>query len=209
MNPCGCTAKHDGRRVVLTGGPGAGKSAVLELARLFFCQHLVTLPEAAGIVFGGRFPRNHRVEIRQAAQRAIYHVQRELEATAALDNAAMLLCDRGTPDGSAYWMGDGDLWSAVGTTPEAELARYHAVILLRTPSAAEAYDQRNPLRIETQDEARAIDAQIAAAWAGHPLVYEIPATTDFLSKAAHALQHLRELMPECCRNSVPPLRWPV
>lgn len=208
MNPCSCTAKHDGRRVVLTGGPGAGKSAVLELARLFFCQHLVTLPEAAGIVFGGRFPRNHRVEIRQAAQRAIYHVQRELEATAALDNAAMLLCDRGTPDGSAYWMGEGDLWSAVGTTQEAELARYHAVILLRTPSVPEAYDQRNPLRIETLDEARAIDAQIAAAWAGHPRVYEIPATTDFLSKAAHALQHLRELMPECCRNSVPPFRWP-
>ncbi len=209
MNPCSCTAAHDSRRVVLTGGPGAGKSAVLELARLFFCRHLVTLPEAAGIVFGGRFPRNHRVEIRQAAQRAIYHVQRELEATAALDNAAMLLCDRGTPDGSAYWMGDGDLWSAVGTTQEAELARYHAVILLRTPSAVEAYDQRNPLRIETQDEARAIDAQIAAAWAKHPLVYEIPATEDFLSKAAHALQHLRELMPECCRNAVPPFRWPV
>lgn len=209
MNPCACSAAHDGRRVVLTGGPGAGKSAVLELARLFFCRHLVTLPEAAGIVFGGRFPRNHRIEIRQAAQRAIYHVQRELEATAALDNAAMLLCDRGTPDGAAYWRGEGDLWSAVGTTQDAELARYHAVILLRTPSAPDAYDQRNPLRIETQDEARAIDTQIAAAWAGHPRVYEIPATADFLTKAAHALQHLRELMPECCHHAVPPFRWPA
>lgn len=208
MNPCSCSAQHDGRRVVLTGGPAAGKSAVLELARLFFCRHLLTLPEAAGIVFGGGFPRNHRLDIRQAAQRAIYHVQRELESTGPVENAAMVLCDRGTPDGAAYWRGDGDLWSAVGTTRDAELARYHAVILLRTPSAPGVYDQRNPLRVETQDEARRIDEQIAATWAGHPRVYEIPATQDFLSKAAHALRHLGELMPECCRHSLPPFRWP-
>ena len=193
---------------MLTGGPAAGKSAVLELARLFFCRHLLTLPEAAGIVFGGRFPRNHREDIRRAAQRAIYHVQRELESTAEVENAAVVLCDRGTPDGSAYWAGDGDLWSAVGSTRETELQRYYGVILLRTPSAPDAYDQRNPLRIETQDEARAIDTKIAAAWAGHPRLYEIPATEDFLTKAAHALLHLRELMPECCRNEVPPFRWP-
>lgn len=193
---------------MLTGGPAAGKSAVLELARLFFCRHLLTLPEAAGIVFGGRFPRNHREDIRRAAQRAIYHVQRELESTAEVENAAVVLCDRGTPDGSAYWAGDGDLWSAVGTSREAELQRYYGVILLRTPSAPDAYDQRNPLRIETQDEARAIDTKIADAWAGHPRLYEIPATEDFLTKAAHALLHLRELMPECCRNEVPPFRWP-
>ena len=209
MSLCQCTEAHDGRRVVLTGGPAAGKSAVLELARLFFCRHLLTLPESASIVFGGRFPRNHRVDIRQASQRAIYHVQRELESTALVENAAMVLCDRGTPDGTAYWLGDGDLWSAVGTTSSAELARYHAVILLRTPSAPHAYDQRNPLRIETQEEARAIDERIAAAWAAHPRVYEIPATEDFLSKAAHALQHLRELLPACCRHSMPPFRWPA
>ena len=78
MNSCPCTATHDGRRVVLTGGPGAGKSAVLELARLFFCEHVRRLPESAGIVFGGHFPRNGRPDIRRAGQRAIYHVQVEL-----------------------------------------------------------------------------------------------------------------------------------
>lgn len=31
MNPCICHARHDRRRIVLTGGPGAGKTAVLEL----------------------------------------------------------------------------------------------------------------------------------------------------------------------------------
>jgi predicted ATPase len=31
--PCECAAVHERRRVVLTGGPGAGKTAVLELIR--------------------------------------------------------------------------------------------------------------------------------------------------------------------------------
>lgn len=53
MKPCDCGDRHVPRRVVLTGGPGAGKTAVLELIRLFFCEHVKTLPEAAGIVFGG------------------------------------------------------------------------------------------------------------------------------------------------------------
>ena len=52
MKPCDCTERHARRRVVLTGGPGAGKTAVLELIRLFFCEHVKTLPESASIVFG-------------------------------------------------------------------------------------------------------------------------------------------------------------
>jgi hypothetical protein len=79
MKPCDCGDRHVPRRVVLTGGPGAGKTAVLELIRLFFCEHVKTLAEAAGIVFGGRFPRSDSPPLRQAAQRAIYHVQRELD----------------------------------------------------------------------------------------------------------------------------------
>ncbi len=209
MNPCECQASHDGRRVVLTGGPGAGKSAVLELARLFFCEHVVTLPEAAGIVFGGRFPRDGRPAIVQAGQCAIYHVQRALETTVEAEHAAMVICDRSTLDSSAYWQGPGDLWSAVGTTREAEMDRYHAAIHLRTPAAPRLYVRNNPLRIETLEQAHALDARIADAWRGHPRYFEIPATPDFLAKAGHALAHLRELIPECCRTRVQPLPWRI
>lgn len=207
MNHCSCTAVHDGRRVVLTGGPSAGKSAVLELARLFFCEHVHMLPEAAGIVFGGRFPRNGRVAIRQGAQQAIYHVQRALEFTEHTENAALVLCDRGTPDGSAYWLGEGSLWETVGTTRDAEHARYHAVIHLRTPRHAHDYNQENPLRTETHDEAQVIDDAIARAWAGHPRYFEVPASEDFLGKAARALALLRDLTPDCCRAQVRPFLW--
>lgn len=54
---CACTELHPPRRIVLTGGPGAGKTAVLEMMRKTLCEHVVVVPESAGIVFGGGFPR--------------------------------------------------------------------------------------------------------------------------------------------------------
>jgi predicted ATPase len=193
--------------VVLTGGPGAGKTAVLELIRLFFCAHVKALPEAAGIIFGGHFPRDHREVVQQAAQRAIYHVQRELEAAASADNPAVVLCDRGTLDGTAYWVGDGDLLSAVGSTRAHELARYDTVIHLRTPTSARAYNHDNPLRLESVEEASAIDGRILDAWHAHPHRIVVDATPDFLSKASHVLALLRDEVPECCRHHVSRFLW--
>lgn len=207
MRPCDCTQHHHSRRIVLTGGPGAGKTAVLELIRLFFCVHVKTLRESAGIVFGGGFPRNTRWELRQAGQRAIYHVQRSLELTTEIEETAVVLCDRGTVDGAAYWEGPGTLWSAVGTTLEAEIARYHAVIHLRTPTTPDAYGQENPLRIESLPEAAEIDTRIAESWSSHPRRYVVEATPDFLTKAARALEILRSEVPDCCRHGVKPFLW--
>jgi predicted ATPase len=207
MKPCDCRERHVPRRVVLTGGPGAGKTAVLELIRLFFCEHVKTLPEAAGIVFGGRFPRSDRPPLRRAAQRAIYHIQRELESVADADNAAVVLCDRGTVDCSAYWTGEGDLFSAVGTTAALELARYDAVIHLRTPTSPRAYNRDNPLRLESIEEAAAIDAHIATHWSVHPRRFVVEPTEDFLHKAAQAMALLRNEVPECCRHHVRRFFW--
>src|ERR1051326_8302380 len=164
MQACGCERRHSGKREVLTGGPGAGKTAVLELIRNSFCQHVVTLPEAAGIVFGGGFPRAADIAVREAAQKAIFHVQRELEAITEAASAALIVCDRGTIDGAAFWpRGEPtSLWTAVGTSLERELARYHTVIHLRTPPLGSGfYNHSNPLRVETEEEAGAIDRRIA------------------------------------------------
>ena len=185
----------------------SGKTAVLELVRLFFSEHVKALPEAAGIVFGGRFPRGDRPPLRQAAQRAIFHIQRELESVAETENAAVVLCDRGTLDCGAYWIGEGDLYSAVGTTRAIELARYDAVIHLRTPTSAQAYNRDNPLRLESIDEAAAIDALIASQWSEHPRRFVVEPTEDFLHKAARALALLREEVPECCRHHVRKFFW--
>lgn len=197
---CDCDQHHDPARVVLTGGPGAGKTAVLELLRATACPHVRILAESAGIVFSGGFPRRNGFDERRAAQRAIFHVQRELEAVEQARDAAILLCDRGTLDGLAYWPGDADdLWTAVHAEPETELQRYAAVIHLRTPDSAHGYDHRNPLRTESAALAAEIDARIAAAWARHPALTTIPASGDFLDKADEALAVIRSLLPECCR----------
>ncbi|MDT8341668.1 MAG: ATP-binding protein [Longimicrobiales bacterium] len=188
--------------MVLTGGPGAGKTAVLEFMRLAFCRHVEILPESAGILFQGGFPRRESGEGLRAVQRAIFHVQRQLEAGVAEANAALVVCDRGTPDGAAYWPGPGALWEAVGTTREAELARYRTVIHLRTPDRESGYNHRNPLRTETVEEALAIDARIAEVWHGHPGYAEVPAAADFLVKARAALELMRQQVPACCRASV-------
>ena len=82
VTTCPCSEPHQRKRIVLTGGPGAGKTAVLELIRQSFCKHVKVLPEAASIIFGGGFPRTKGVLVRQAAQRAIFYVQRELEIAA-------------------------------------------------------------------------------------------------------------------------------
>lgn len=208
MVPCECAATHERRRIVLTGGPGAGKTAVLELIRQAFCSHVKVLPEAASIVFGGGFPREEDRVCKHPSQRAIYYVQRELESAGDGHNPAVVLCDRGTIDGAAYWIdGEEDLWSSVGTTEAHELRRYDAVIHLRTPASDLGYNHQNPLRTESATAAADLDARILAAWSRHPRRFVVKPAPSFLDKASEALAILRGEMPECCkRHVVPALR---
>lgn len=198
---CGCTRSHLTRRVVLTGGPGAGKTAVLEMLAHEVCPHVVISKEAAGILFAGGFPRGREPAMRRAAQRAIYHVQLELETMLAESNAALIVFDRGIVDGSAYWPGPDDFWSAMGTTRAQALARYDAVVHMRSPDGADGYGHQNPLRTETAAEARVIDDRILAAWSGHPHRFIVEPTPNFLTKAERALALIRAQIPDCCSRA--------
>lgn len=199
---CGVAPSGPRRRVVLTGGPGAGKTAALEVVRAHFCQHVGVLPEAASVVFGGGFPRGGSLAARRAAQRAILHVQCELERWADDEGVASLtLCDRGVLDGLAYWPDDPDaLTAAAGLTREAALARYDLVIHLRTPAAAQGYNHRNPLRTEAAEEAMRIDARIEQAWQGHPRRLFVESAADFREKLDRVIAALEGELPACCRE---------
>ncbi len=188
------------RLVVLTGGPGAGKTAVLEVVRRNFHRGVAVLPEAASILFAGGFPRRKDVAGHRAVQRAIYHVQRELERIAlehppdvngahgGRTRRPVILCDRGTLDGLAYWPGaEADFFRDLGTSLEAELARYHAVIHLRTPPHGNGYDRSNPLRTESAEEAATIDARILEVWSGHPNRFLVESTARFMDKVDQVL----------------------
>lgn len=201
MLPCECTHTAGAAKMIaVTGGPGAGKSALLELAERSFCCHVVILPEAATILFGGGFPRLTSISGERAAQRAIFRVQRELERMAFEDGRfSTILCDRGTVDGIAYWPGDpAEFWKDLETDRTQELARYHAVLHLETPAGLNGYNRRNAIRIETPLEAHEIDLRIKQGWAGHPLRHVIPQMDHFHEKAVRALEVLRSEVPPCC-----------
>ncbi|HZO12191.1 MAG TPA: AAA family ATPase, partial [Polyangiaceae bacterium] len=139
------------RRVVVAGGPGGGKTTAVDLFRREIGSSIVVVPEAATMLFSGGFPRDGTVESRAAVQRAIYYVQRNLEdAQAARHPDRALLCDRGTVDGAAYWPGSPEAFFAeVGSTLEAELARYDAVVFFESASiGGMSIEGGNPMRTE-------------------------------------------------------------
>ena len=202
---CSCTRKrHHAKLVVLTGGPGGGKTAILEMARRYFCRHVVLLPEAAGIVFGGGFPRLGSPTGCRASQRAIFKVQLEMEGLAARDpNVAMVICDRGTIDGLAYWPGDKSrFFEEFGGSLEQEAARYATVIHVATPDSNAQY-HKNTIRRESLKQAREIDERIRRIWRGHPRRIVVNSEEDFLAKATRAIGLMQDDVPPCCRRDTP------
>ena len=171
------------RRIVLTGGPGGGKTTAADLFRREIGDGVVIVPEAATLLFQGGFPRSPGKEAMCFAQTAIFHVQRNLEdVQAALYPGRTLLCDRGTVDGAAYWPGgDGDYFMSAGTTLEKELQRYDAVIFFET---------------ETLAEAVRLDATLRALWAQHPRFILIPHNVSFFKKISSGLATLEALVAE-------------
>ena len=78
------------------------------------------LPEAASILWKGGFPRPASTSARRGTQRAIVRLQIELQRMAIEDGAAsMILCDRGTLDGLAYWPGEPAEYRLGGRVPSA------------------------------------------------------------------------------------------
>lgn len=197
---CGCDVPHSPRLVVLTGGPGAGKTSLLELVQYTFCHHVIVLPEAASILWRGGFPRRENTSARCAAQRAIVRVQVELQRL-AIENghSALIVCDRGTLDGLAFWPRQPEAYfDDLETTRERELARYAAVIHLQPPSLSGGY-LTTSLRPESAEQAAAIDARIVDAWGGHPRTFTIQSDTSFVGKMERGIALIRAELPACCR----------
>lgn len=202
---CNCKETlHSTQLIVITGGPGAGKTAILEMAKTVLCEHIAILPEAASIVFGGGFWRLPSNSGKLAAQKAIFHIQTEMENLVLNERKwAAGLCDRGTLDGLAYWPTSPEsFWAETGASLAKELARYKAVLHLRTPTDLLGYNHQNPLRIENAKQAFEIDQQIAEVWSKHPHYHTIPSSENFLMKAQQAIRILSDNLPECCREGL-------
>jgi predicted ATPase len=184
-------------RIVLTGGPGDGKTTAADLYRREIGEDVVIVPEAATILYLGGFPRTGELEVRRATQRAIYHVQLNLEdAQAAHYRSRILLCDRGTIDGAAYWPGPTeDFFAHQGTTLEAELLRYDAVIFFETAAVGGIeIEGGNPTRIESNEQAIRLDRTLREMWSKHPNFVFIPHNSSFIKKVNSGLEEVAKVV---------------
>lgn len=174
---------HEVHRIVVTGGPCAGKTSSLSRIRTAleaagFCVY--TVPEVPTIVItaGAAYPGLDAGERLMAFEHAMIDVQMALERSfvsiaRSRGNRAVILYDRGLLDISAYL--PPDMWRRVmasrGLTASGIASRYDAVLHLVTAAdGAEAHYTlaNNQARTETPDEACALDQRVRKAWSLHP-----------------------------------------
>lgn len=192
--------KTNGRcRIVVTGGPGGGKTTAADLFRREIGSSVVVVPEAATLLYGGGFPRVTDVDTRRVTQRVIFDVQRGLEdVQSARFPDRILLCDRGTIDGAAYWPDDpASFFKSVGSTFEAELGRYDAVIFFQSAAVGGAsIEGGNAIRNETNAEAIALDGRLRELWSRHPRFVHIPHEASFFKKITFGLVALESIVQQ-------------
>ena len=185
-------------RIALTGGPGGGKTTAADMLRREIGERVVVVPESATMLFSGGFPRCDEPHARRSVQRAIFHVQRNLEDLQSKRFPdRVLLCDRGTIDGAAYWPSDDseDFFSALGTTLEQELERYDAVLFFETAAVGNfSIETGNPVRTESNTEAIELDQSLRALWRRHPNFVLIHHNHSFMAKLFEGLHVLGELI---------------
>lgn len=179
-------------RIVLTGGPCAGKTTALARLSGFLQERgfrVYTVPEMATLLFtnGVAFSDLGAGDASVLAmQRAVLAGQTTLEdglrrVAAATRAPAVIICDRGALDGKAY-ISDA-LWRDVAYETPSHAAnerllceRYDAVLhLVTAASGAERFYtlENNLARTESVAQALAQDGATQLAWAPHPRLYVV------------------------------------
>ena len=171
-------------KFVLTGGPCAGKTTALARLGSFLGERgfrVYTVPEAATLLFsnGHAFQDLALPGMELAFQLAVIRTQMHLEDTftslaRATGDKTVLLCDRGTMDGSAYVSRE-VFDQVLAELGEDEITlrdgRYNAVLHLVTAAigAGDYYTlSNNQTRTESPEVAAKLDENTKNAWSGHP-----------------------------------------
>ena len=190
-------------RIVLTGGPCAGKTTALMWMQNNLPKYGYTVlfvPETATELIGGGvnpWGCGTNLDYQRCQMQLQLEKERIFEQAADSMDAEKILivCDRGTMDNRAY-MNDLEflrLREELGLS-EVELRdRYDAVFHMVTAAkgALDAYTTaNNAARRESPEEAAALDDKLIAAWAGHPHLRIIDNTTGFEEKLKRLLHEI-------------------
>ncbi len=196
-------------KMVLTGGPCAGKTSCLRAIRERFGEHVITVPETATLVLGSGFPPPGHERIQcptdewaRAFQGTILAIQQEMEASferLAHDcKVRLIVCDRGVLDGAAYWPGGRESFLRhFGQSLDECFARYQAVLHLRSLAEAHPHlygSEGNLIRYECASDALRVEQAVRAVWKGHPGLTIIPAEVDPQVKIDRVLECVRALL---------------
>lgn len=201
------------KKIVLTGGPCAGKTTALVKIVDYFSNYgykVFTIPEVPTLYSQGgwNFLTPNRA-LYYEGERAILETQLALEdmfmrMAEVCTKPTLIVCDRGTMDISAYMTPEmwEDITSKVGTDSNQLRARYDAVLhLVSAADGAEKYytTATNAIRYEQMNEeglriARELDKKVVNAWTGHPHLRVINNNDDFNAKLNRVLKEIANVL---------------
>lgn len=182
-------------RVVITGGPGSGKSGVIQALKnnpLFSACHFV--PEVPTIVFQSVGRPGDEALYQNRFTRSIGNIQVEFETIAEIharnSGHLALVMDRGLADGFAY---NDRFEQTMGMSRHTIHGRYSLVIYMMMPGEKlyNTHRANNPARIESHLEAVRLGQRTYAAWEEHPnfaLIHSSSSWTKRVEQVEDVLQ---------------------
>jgi CYTH domain-containing protein/thymidylate kinase len=196
-------------KIVLTGGPCAGKTTALSWIQNSFTKRgyrvLFISETATELIGGGVAPwtcgTNQDYQMCQVRLQLEKEAVFEQAARTMTDEKILIVCDRGALDNKAY-MNDEEwenVMDAMHTNTVLLRDTYDAVFHMVTAAkgAEEAYTlSNNAARYETPEEARTMDERIIAAWTGHPHLRIIDNSTDFKEKLERLISEITSFLGE-------------
>ena len=203
----------DIKKIVLTGGPCAGKTTALVRIVDYFSNYgykVFTIPEVPTLYSQGgwNFLTPNR-KLYYEGERAILETQLALEdmfmrMAEVCTKPTLIVCDRGAMDISAYMTPEmwEDITAKAGTDTNQLKARYDAVLhLVSAADGAEKYytTATNATRYEQMNEeglriARELDKKVVNAWTGHPHLRVINNNDDFNAKLNRVLKEIANVL---------------
>lgn len=190
-------------KVVLTGGPGGGKTTALDLFRRELRDQVAVVPEAATVLFQGGIKRSDDEQTLKATQKAIFELQKNLEdIQAKAYPERLLICDRGTIDGLAYWPGEEkEFFDLVDSNFEEEIQQYDAVIFFETAaSSGQDINSNNPVRNESNQQAIDLDKRLQDIWSKHPNFHFVSSSESFIKKIMFGIMTIENVINQKSRE---------